>query len=291
MKKPLIALLLLFTTIGLKAQQQVLFKLRYSPSRNYASMVKMNMDLEMNMDGDTATLNKMKKSGRSPFPMVMKMDIEGNMNTVTSALNADKSINFIINNSRLSKTRLLMNGKETSVPVPASKEIIYGKCTAEGKMDIDSISGKRMTDSIKAAVLKSINTVLANVKFPETPMKIGDTFVQDIPMDMNMGMMSAKAISKATYKLTGIENGKAYFDVNHVMTIDVAGEKNKVKVNVDMTGGGDGKMIYDIANSYPSDIKNNLSLIFAVAVPQEPKVKMNGKANISSDIQITITAK
>src|SRR5471030_2465714 len=79
MKKALFVIAaLLFIGIQVKAQKEVLFKMKYLPSHTYTSVMKMDMNMEMNITGDTAIVNQLKKSGQK-FPIIMQMQSTTNM--------------------------------------------------------------------------------------------------------------------------------------------------------------------------------------------------------------------
>jgi len=285
MKKLFIPLVLFsFTFTALKAQKEVLFKMGYLPSNTYSSTMNMDMNMEMDITGDTAIVNKMKKSGQK-LPMIMQMQSTMGFD-IKTGVQKDSKIPVIIRMGGTS-VKMKMNGVESPIPSTNTKTDIYGYYSADGKMSIDSVGGKKMDDALKQQMVKMIDQMQANIKFPDKPMKIGDTFPQDIPMDLPMAGGSAKVLVKGIYKLIAIENNKAYFDVTFTMTMDMT----ENKMNVDMTGGGDGKFIYDMTNNFVSMVRENLNMIYSLALPQmPPKMKMTGKANMLMDQKTTVTA-
>ena len=161
---------------------------------------------------------------------------------------------------------------------------MYGKCPVDGLMEIDSIPGTAMNDSLKATMKKLVKSIQSTVQFPAKPMKVGDTFTQESPFDIPMGAMSAKMTMKAIYKLISIANGKANFDLNFTMTMDMGlGGKGAM----DMKGDGDGKMIYDIATNYPSDSKQNMNILYSITIPQQ-NMTMKGKMKMLMDQQTVV---
>ena len=153
-------------------------------------------------------------------------------------------------------------------------------------MSLDSVAGIKANDSVKVALMKMIKNIQGNIEFPDKAMKVGDTFVQTIPMDIPILGANAKIIGKTTYKLIGIQDNKAYFDINMVMTMDMAGKG----MTMDVTGGGDGKMVFDTINGYPTTVQNNMKMIYSFAMPQAKSMKMDGKMNMLMDMKTAITA-
>jgi hypothetical protein len=275
----------LFLLIGaeLKAQKQVLFKISVLPNTNYSSVTKMDMNMEMTMVGDSAFTNMVGKKGLK-FPMVMQMQTGFNSSVKTGIANLQKEIPFTMNIQTL-PSKMTMNGTDTNIPVPTTSQTYYGVYTDGIKAKIDSVAGKKMDENLKASIIKMIEGITGNIKFPEKPMKVGDTFTQDVPMDMPMGTFAAKIICKTTYKLISIENNKAFFDLNYVITMDMTVQK----MTIDLSGDGDGKLVYNMDFSYMDSMTNNMNMIFSMVMPQLAKVTMNGKAKVSTNLQTTIS--
>jgi hypothetical protein len=283
-KLPGIIAILLFIGVQANAQKEVLFKMQYLPKHNYSSTMKMDMNMEMNVSGDSSMVKQMKSSGQ-PSQMLMQMQSGTKMDVTTSVVSPGGDIPLIMNVTTLS-AKMKMNGKETDVPMPSTFQKMYGKFTREGKMSLDSVAGMKANDSVKVAMKKMIKNIQGNIDFPNKTMKVGDTFVQTIPMDIPLLGSNAKIIGKTTYKLTGIQDNKAYFDINMVMTMDMTGKG----MTMDVTGGGDGKMVFDTISGYPTTIQNNMKMIYSFAMPQVKSMKMDGKMNMLMDMQTAITA-
>lgn len=217
--------------------------------------------------------------------MLMTMQLGYNSNVKTKTANLQKEVPFVMNIQSL-PSKMIINGKENDTAIPATNQTFYGAYTSEMKTKIDSIPGKVMDENLKESVIKMVEGIQANIKFPEKPLKIGDTFLQDVPMEIPLGGMSAKIVCKTTYKLISIANNKANFDLKYVMQMDASGQN----MSLDMSGSGDGKFIYDMISSYPVNMVNNMSMTYAMVMPQSDKVKMNGKAKMVMSNQTTVDA-
>jgi hypothetical protein len=286
MKNTIYALiLLLLTGFSLKAQQQATFKMKVAPNKSYDLQMKMSMNMLMDISGDTAMVNQMKKAGQ-PFPMNMVMDMGMGGLIKTNAANANNNVPFVMA-MKPSALKMVMNGKETPIPMPAVNETVYGFYTSDGKMSIDSIAGKKADDATKEAMMKMADGIQATIKFPDGPMKIGDTFTQDLPMNLPMaGLGAGKMTSKTTYKLTAIENNKAYFDLVYDFAMDMS-----TGMSMNMTGNGDGKLVYDMLSNYPQSTHGNMSINYDMKMPQAQNMNMAGKMKMVMDVQNTITGK
>lgn len=254
------------------------------PKHDYALLMKMNLNVEMNVTGDWAMIKQMKGAGQA-FPMVMLMETGTTGDIKTGAINPANKIPFTMT-MQTQPSKMTMNGKETPIPMPATNETIFGTYTTDGKMTLDSIAGKKIDDLTKATMIKMIDGMKAAVNFPTTPMKIGDTFTQDTPMDLPIAGMASKINSKTTFKLVSIDNNKAYFDLTYDLSMDMNGSAIAMK----MAGGGDGKMVYDIVASYPTAMQSNMNVNYSMTLPQAATMKMDGKMKMVMDYTTTISA-
>ena len=202
--------------------------MKYLPAHSYSSVMKIDVNAEINFNGDTASTNKLKTNGpKTPMLMQMQMNTFFDVKTGNSISNQTP----VIMTLGQTDAKMKMNGKEQPLPMHVEGDRkIYGKLNSEGKLNIDSISGKKLTDSLKEVMKQAINNVQRNINFPDKPMKIGDTFTQDIPMNMPIGGNSIKMISRTTYKLIGIESNKAFFDMSIEMLLDMDSKKFKIDI-------------------------------------------------------------
>jgi hypothetical protein len=270
MKKILFFGLLLLTINLVKAQDEVLFKIKYLPSHNYqfsgGGTVALQTDLSANKD----IASKLAAQGiTQPINAVIEFDVKGI--TTTSAINADKVIPLVMNFSTptISGT---MNGKSIPIPSKSVNSSIYGHIDANGNLNVDSLNGKKLNDSASNVAKSMMNKMMGLVNFPEQPLKVGDSFTRDVPF--NFPMAKGMAINvKVTYKLTGISNGKAYLD----LVQDLNMKMQMKKIGVTITGDGTGKMVYDIKNSFPVSQTSNIFMTINV---QSDKFSGSGTAKI-----------
>ena len=256
MKKILIySLLCLCAAKQLKGQESVLFKIKYSPDKNYNSKVSINMNCKANLAGDTAVINKFKSQGiTQPLSVIMDMAMVGNIKTGTKGVDKNFPVKIDYNFDHLNMT---LNGNEMPVPQDKLKAatIIYGHAGTDGKLKADSINGKSK-DTSEKAVTQLLNSIQNKIIFPDHPMRVGDTFTQNLPLNLPIAGNTMDANSKAVYKLTNITDGVAYFDIQQSMdiTIPVAG------ATIIMTGKGSGKLVYSIKDNFPTDYNSNINL-------------------------------
>jgi hypothetical protein len=237
----IITLLLLIAAVKVSAQKAVLFKMKYEPQRTYNIIMNMKANIKADLSGNPEIIDKLKQSGFT-LPLVAIMSTKTTGSTKTGALAADKSFPIVMS-FQAEQPNMTLNGKSLPVPIeqrPATT--IYAHVLADGTMKGDSVSGKKADTSGKMA-LQMMNTIQMQIKFPDHPIHVGDTFTQDMPMNVAGNSVDSKVV----YALTNIAEGKAYFDM--VQTIDM--KLNIKQVQLAIAGNGTGKMVYSIKDNLP----------------------------------------
>lgn len=281
MKKELFFAALTTLTIQLKAQNAVLFKIKYLPNHTYSAVTKMGMNIEMNYDGDSTTLKQIKASG-AQLPMIMKVQTDMQSDLKTRGYNLNKEVPFTMTIAQ-SKPTLTINGQASPVPDAASSQTVYGKYSPNGKVSIEGIQGKKLTDSVKAAVMGLINNIQANVEFPRLPIKVGDSFAQQSDMAVPIPGFDARMTMKITYKLVSVNNGKARFNMDFVTNID----EKSAATGMKMAGTGTGNFIFDIGAHYAESMDETITMTFLRPMPQQ-NVNMKGTVQMMMEQQVAI---
>lgn len=279
MKKVCLLALLCFCIIQLRAQDGVVFKIKYLPNHTYKSDISIGMKINANVTGDPDILDKLKASGITPPVVVdVEMGLTGSMQT--GAPGADKSFPLNID-YKITKLSVSANGQEAPIPPSISEKDIRvaAHIGQDGIMVIDSADGKAANDSTKKKSQQMMSFFQKQIQFPDKPMKPGDTFTQTVPVNVPAGKggNNINVSFSTTYKLTSISDGKAYFDVvpNLSMTLTL---KN---MSINMSGTGTGKMVYSIKDNYAISHDGNFDM----------KVKMtSAKVNVDGNATVTATS-
>jgi len=276
MKKTVFILLLAGFATQLKAQQQASFKPVYSPKTTYTDTRDMTTAMNMNAGGQQINMNMI-------------------MNTLaiteTGAADQTKSVPVKITN-KSTDIKMTMNGQDMpSGQIPPVSMVIYGKYLPDSKLHIDSISGQKLTDSLKAAMVQMAENVQNLVKFPDHPVKVGETFTMDAPFSMPMMAMGGgnNMTVKMTYKLISITNDVAAFDISENMDIDLS--KPEPAKNTGMTmvikGLGTGSMSYNIKKQYMVSMVNNVDVDFDMSIGGQA---VKGKGTVASKDNVVVAA-
>lgn len=282
MKKIYLLALLCLGITQLKAQDGVVFKVKYFPNHNYQTAVNVGIKVNATLSGDTALINKLKSQGiTQPVIASITMGLNGSMKT--GAQGADNTFPL---NMDYKITNLDVKANDKQIPIPpkiSEKDIkVMGHITPDGLIKIDSAGGKKMNDSTEKKMKQMMDMVQKQIKFPDKPLKPGDTFTQGAPINIPMSANNnAQVTGSVVYKLVSISGDKAYFDM--VPTFNMALKIKNTIVNV--TGTGTGKMVYSVKDSFPLSKEGTFNLKIIVT---SPKFNVDGTAVVTSNYTCTI---
>jgi hypothetical protein len=255
------------------AQKEMLFLVKFKPNKTYITNMVNNMQMEMDFDVDSAKKKQMEGTGMK-LPMHMNMLQEMTVSTKTGAIAADKRIPMTMTYDKVGIT-MIMNGKEMKQPDKLVGMKIKAYVTEEGKVNIDTIENNSDA-AMKEALQKMISKLFQNVEFPNKAMNIGDTFTQELPMEMPVSGNTLNMLINVTYTLKEIKESQAFFDYTQSISMNFKIEKG----NTTGTGSGRGKMIYDIPANYITDTTSDMIMNMNIQVG-EMGMKMNLKAKTS----------
>jgi len=276
MKKILFVALLCLPAL-LKAQQGVVFKIKYQPNHNYQMAVNFNMKMNVTVTGDPGILQKLKDEGiTQPVNAILGLGADGTIKT--GAMGSDNTFPLTMD-FKLDSLTASANGKQAPIPptVTDKKMHVVAHIGQDNVMTVDSANGKKASDSTQKSMQQMMQMLQRQIKFSEKPMKPGDSFTQTMPFNMPMkgGTGDIKVEASVTYKLNSISNGKAFFDMtpSFNMNFDIK------KVSVSMSGIGTGKMVYSIKDNFPVSKDGSFNLKLKVT---SEKVNVDGTAVITS---------
>jgi len=253
--KKLIYIFLLLSVFKARAQDGILFKIKYMPGYSYQMSSAIKFKINPSLSGDTAIINKIKAQGiQQPINLDIGMDVKSSVNT--GKLNANKSfpITFIKGDAEINGT---INGTVIPIPAhPSNGSKIYAHSLEDGTYRVDSVSGSTLKDTSTKFISQMINSIQHQVKFPEHPLKVGDSFTQEIPLNLPISANSISIKIKVIYKLISVSDGNAYFDMSQDLNMALT-IKNVI---VNLSGTGSGKMTYNIKNHFPSRYESELNI-------------------------------
>lgn len=280
--KKLLLLPLLLLVLKLQAQQETIFKIKYLPNHSYVGGMSLGAVGNINVSGNDTVIKKLAAQGLT-MPLVLNLNMKMNTDTKTGAATAQGfplTMKFNFDTLDIS-----VNGNKVPVPMEklGSGMTVYGHGSKDGIFMSDSVSGMgAKKDTAKSKMDQMVNNLQKNIKFPDHPMKIGESFTQGLPLSLPMGNGNMNLKAETVYTLTNIADGKAYFDVKPSlnMTIPIKGN------NLTLTGTGSGKMVYSIKDHFATDYTTTLNLKLNGEVE---KLQIDATLNFQMGYKYTIT--
>ena len=265
---------LLLVAFEAKSQQSVLFKVKYSPNHSYSSSFIVDNNTQMNIEADKEIIEKIKAKGIK-LPMILTGNTEMDFNVKTGAIAENKTYPITISYTNI-KTVQKINGEEKIGPQsPLVGLNIFGHYDESGKMHMDSIPGKNVNDTLRSMIFNMVKSFQDKIKFPDYPLKVGDTFSQELPMTLPIEGNSFNIVVKINYKLTDLKENNAFFDLEQTANFNFA----KGNATMNMLGKGNGKMVFDIINGFSSNTTSNLKFDYTMRMG---KILIKGSALMSS---------
>lgn len=282
MKKIYLLALMCLGITQLKAQDGVVFKVKYLPNHNYQTAVNISIKANATLSGDSALIAKLNSQGiTQPINATVSLGLNGSMKT--GAQGADNTFPLDMD-YKVTNMDVKANDKQIPIPPKISEKDfkVMGHITQDGQIKIDSAEGKKMNDSTEKKMKQMMDMVQKQVKFPDKALKPGDTFTQGAPINIPMSANNnAQVTGSVVYKLVSISGGKAYFDMVPTFSMDL-----KIKnTTVNVTGTGTGKMVYSVKDSFPLSKEGTFNMKIKV---NSPKFNVEGTAVVTSDYTCTI---
>ena len=242
--KNLAILSFIITSLTCSAQDGVTFKAHFKPNKIYKTTIITFLKSEVDFSGNQEIIEKMKASGTN-IPMIMSVSSEMITTTTTGEYADDMSFPAKIVYGKVTATQKL-NDKETTGEQPFSGLIVMGFYNKENKLEIDTM----ISDTMDAKAMKIFKTTLdalpQQIKFPETSLRIGESFDQKFPMQIPVpGFSPGKEVLVTNYKLVEIKGNNAIFDILQHVTLDVVDDK----AGVSTTGEGFGVLEFDMISN------------------------------------------
>ena len=277
--KKYVYLILVFFGFSANAQKGFIFKLKYLPNHQYDINYKFKVEGDINILGDDQIINQLKNQGMSlPLKLVMGMVMNANVNTGKYTIDKKFPLKLEVSQGDLDFN---ISGKKIPLPNNTSlKSTIIGYGDSYGKIFLDSLTTSGKKDTSKENINKVINTLQNNIIFPKEPMQIGDSFMQEIPFSLPIGN-NTNATLKTIYTLVSVVDGKAIFDVTQNIQTHIIMQNS----DIGLTGLGNGKMTFDIKNTFLTGYTDKIKLNFD---GQFNKTAINGVLGMSIDINYVI---
>ncbi len=285
MKNYKLAIILLSQLISISssAQDKVNFKVRHKPNRTYISVQDNQSTLTLTFSGESSIISELKSNGLSEKTIIEEKSKVSSI-TKTGSFNDKKEIPFSID-FKAEPTFQMINGKfHDARPNPMSNMKIKGKVDSNSKLKINSIERKDLNNELKAIIEKSLESLHSQIKFPDMPIGIGESFTQETPLTIPMaGVAAINIIITTEYKLLGFKKDLALFSSKQKIKLNMEAEEDEAEITA--SGEGQGKFIYQMSEHFitlqKTDITMNLSIDLG-----KLQIKSNNKATSRLETKI-----
>ena len=279
LKRILLPFLTIVTTLSL-AQEKVTFKPAFKPDKVYRTSTTTSTEGEIDFSGNQQVIDQLKAQGTT-LPLVIIGTTESITTTTTGALKADNTIPARTVYDRSTSIQNV-NGKEVKRDNSLEGVIIEGYYEKGNQLVVDTIISSTLDPLIKTTILKTLELAHGQIKFPEAPLQVGDTFDQNLPLQIPLpGASPVKIVINTNYKLSEIKNGKAIFDIVQNVTLDMEIQQT----NMSASGGGTGFSEFDIEKStitrYDSDLRMKMTITL-------DSMLITATTNAKSKLEVTV---
>ncbi|MFN8342575.1 MAG: hypothetical protein U0V64_12960 [Cyclobacteriaceae bacterium] len=241
------------------AQKAQLFQSYLTAEKSYKITQTSDISGELNFMGSEELVEQLKQQ-YGGLPLLFTAKSNQVMTTTTGAIRPDQSVPFETHVDEYTTTQN-MGGQTNTQANPIQGMVIAGHLDSRHKVTIDTLFGTAMTPELKGLISTVID--VAQIQFPERPLKKGDSFDQDVPIEIPVaGVATMKMNIHSTYTLTGIEQGLGKFDVVQVVTLNMPDSN----LDLSATGNGTGKGEFNIAQHMLTSFKSDLTMVMKVNI-------------------------
>lgn len=275
----LVLTIICFNAFG-QSQKEVLFKRKFLPNTEYVTTMLTSSKSEVKFDGPSEMLENLKANGvQNPIL------VEGSNSVISSIrteeLLSDGSFDAVMTYSKV-VSKQTQNGQSTQKDSPLDGMRIEGKYHSNNMFKVDTIIGKDVNDALKNTLTSTLESVQEQIKFPDYPLKPGDTFNQTLPMTIPVaGVQNIQVVINTKYLLKEIKNDLATFDIvqNVELNMDVEGS------SITASGQGTGLSQYSISKEFITKYESNLTMELTVLVNQ---LRISSEVVSKSDMTVEI---
>ena len=276
-------LLLTFIVIFFNAcgqSQEVVFDTKFQPNLEYTTELISTSKNKVNFSGPEEQINNIKASGIE-LPMLTEGSTSMTSIIKTFELEKDSSFKAKMTYEKV-KSIQVQNGERTEKESPITGMQIEGFYNSLNKFKIDTIISDKIDDATRQTLVYTLENVQNQINFPDYPMKVGDSFEQETPMNIPVaGMSNVSIVIMTTYELARISGDIATFDFDQDIQLNMDIEQ----ANVSATGGGTGTSHFDISKKFITRYESDLTIEMEMQVEE---LKVNAEINAISTQNVTI---
>lgn len=255
-------------------KDEVVFRSQYKPETNYRNVMEMTSKNDITYLGSDEFISRLREAG------VANPTKSEQITIIKSAIQTNTSKDGKRFPIRMKITDATMNNVKNEV---LNGITFVGSCGYTGLPKFDAIESSKLSADEEASVLEIIQNTFTQLDIPETTVRVGDSFSQIRPFNLPMGDQKLAMDIKIDYKLISITNNTANFDLQIFYTFNIDGNNKTLSA----TGGGIGKMTYDVANFYITSYQSDSDIMMLV---KKDKFDIEIKTKSISKLTSTITS-
>lgn len=259
--KKIISLLLLVAITPYTQGQEVIFKSRFLPEKEYFTSSSTDSKNTIDVFGPEERILKIRENGFDfPIESISQTQIQTEMKN--GKKQEDKSFLYTMLYKSINTTTI-QNGKKEEKENPMTGLVVEGKYKFDGQVEILNIISEKVNDATKNIIKSSLESATQSIPFPEEPMKIGESFNQVIPMTIPVAdLANVKVIISTTFTLDEIKDTFAFFNLDQKIELNM--DQESATINAE--GKGTGKAIYDMKANFVKDYGTDLKMKISIGV-------------------------
>lgn len=259
--KKIISLLLLVMISSWVQGQEITFKSRFLPEKEYFTSSSTESKNILNVNASAESLGIMKENGLN-FPIESQIKTTLLIEMKNGMKQEDESYHYTMLYKSV-KTITTQNGVTEEKENPLTGLIMEGIYKSSGQVKVINLISDKVNEATKESLKKSLESVSQGIPFPDKPMKIGDSFNQVIPMTIPVSdLANVNMIVSTMFTLNEIKEDFAYFNLQQSIALNMDKEQTKIKAE----GNGNGKAIYNTKYNFLSENRTNLKMAISIEV-------------------------
>ncbi|PWL28664.1 MAG: hypothetical protein DCO95_15040 [Roseivirga sp. XM-24bin3] len=235
---------------------------------------------EVKFDGPDEILENLKSNGvQNPILIEGSNSVASTIKTLKPS--PDGTFKATLTYQQVKGTQT-QNGQTTQKDSPLDRMRIEGKYDSNNKFKVDTIIGENVNPALRSTLTSTLENIQEQIKFPDYPLKPGDTFSQTLPMTIPVaGVQNVQVVVKTDYLLKGVENDLATFDITQTVELDMDIEGSTISASGNGTGIAEYRISKEYITKYESDLKMELTMLVN-------QVKITSQVVSKSDLKVEI---
>lgn len=238
----------------------------YLPEKTYQIFDKVKSTHITEMQGDEIAIKKHTPPGvKFPIKAVEFKEVMWVIDT--GKKESDGSFPLTAKLEKIEKTRKISD-QSFKMPDPMGSILnlnLHGKVLSDGTFDLEKFEGGEINEAIKKQLSQIILRFIKGPQPLEKPVKLGEDFTQqELQTFPSKGGHPVDLRLTTKYQPTHIKNGKAHFKT--YLNSEMAG--SGADISADVSGDGEGNMIYDIGLSFVTYRSVRMEMKTLVKMPE-----------------------